>query len=230
LLLFAVACADRVRDAHASARDDSGTADAGDASALPYAREVVSFEPGAHAGFGKDSLPDVVLGPPSGGGTEHGSLDVLSLGNGGQILLGFGTYAIADGKGADFVVFENAFWPSGDASAVFAELGEVSVSDDGKAWKTFACDTKGDGHGRFPGCAGWSPVLEYDPFVLPLDPKKSGGDAFDLHDVGVSRARYVRIHDLTKDGEGTSAGFDLDAVGIVHAERTASNAEEDAGE
>lgn len=221
LLLLAVACDDQTRDtadggaAHDAA--DDAAADAGDPSTLPYAREVVSFEPGAHAGFGQDDLPDVVLGPPQGGGLERGSLDVLSLGKGGEIVLGFGDNAIGDGHGADFIVFENAFWPGGDESAVYAEPGEVSVSDDGKTWKTFACDAAGDGKGHYPGCAGWSPTLEYDPFeVVPLDPKRTGGDAFDLADVGMKRARYVKIHDLAKDAEGNAAGFDLDAVGIAN--------------
>jgi hypothetical protein len=219
LLLLSVACGDRTRDAgkNDAAAADAGPVDAGDPSTLPYAREVVSFEPGEHAGFGQDSLPDVVLGPPRGGGRERGSLDVLSLGKGGEIVLGFGERAIEDGSGADFIVFENAFWPGGDASAVFAEPGEVSVSEDGKTWKTFACDAKGDGKGHFAGCAGWSPTLEYDAFELvPLDAKHAGGDAFDLADVGVKRAHYVRIHDLAEEAEGNSAGFDLDAVGIIH--------------
>lgn len=223
LLLLAVACDDQTRDTGAAdggaSQDaaDGAAADAGDPSTLPYAREVVSFEPGAHAGFGQDDLPDVVLGPPKGGGVERGSLDVLALGKGGEIVLGFGGNAIGDGHGADFIVFENAFWPGGDESAVYAEPGEVSVSDDGKTWKTFACDPAGDGKGHYPGCAGWSPTLEYDPFeVVPLDPKRTGGDTFDLADVGMKRARFVKIRDLAKDAEGSAAGFDLDAVGIVN--------------
>src|SRR5262245_34625287 len=57
---------------------------------LPYAREIVSFEPGKGAGFGEDRLPEVVLGPPSGRGERQGSLNVLSLGRKGSIVLGFG--------------------------------------------------------------------------------------------------------------------------------------------
>lgn len=184
----------------------------------PYAASVESFSAGDGAGFGQDKLPDVVLGPPRGKGTGSGSLDVLSLGSGGEIVLGFGSHAIADGAGADFVVFENAFWPNGDASSVYAELGEVSVSEDGNHWETFACDTQGDGQGHFPGCAGWSPTLEYDATTLvPLDPEQTGGDAFDLADVGLGSARFVKIRDLkTLEPAGTSSGFDLDAVGVVH--------------
>ena len=87
-----------------------------------------------------------------GQGTSRGGLDVLSLGVGGEILLGFGDRAIVDGKGADLIVFENAFWPGNDKRAVFAEPGEVAVSEDGKTWQAFECDSAGDGKGSFPGC------------------------------------------------------------------------------
>ncbi|HKY34403.1 MAG TPA: hypothetical protein VJN18_00575 [Polyangiaceae bacterium] len=183
----------------------------------PYASSVESFEAGEGNGFGVDALPDVVLGPPRGKGNAAGSLDVLSLGTSGEIVLGFGQRVIHDGPGADFVVFENAFWPGGDASKVFAELGEVAVSEDGTAWTPFPCDTEGDGNGNFPGCAGVTPTLEYDAEqVVPLDPRLTGGDAFDLADVGVALARYVRVRDLaTLPPAGETSGFDLDAVGAV---------------
>lgn len=191
------------------------------AEPLPYASAVVSFEPGDDAGYGEDDLPNVVLGPPHGGGEQGGSLDVLSLGKGGSIVLGFEPYAIVDGDGADFVVFENAFWPGGDPSAVFAEPGEVSVSEDGEEWHAFACDAEGDGAGHFAGCAGVTPTEKYDAQALvPLEPGVSGGDAFDLADLGVERARFVKIRDRSNAGMAPSAGFDLDAVGIVSTERT----------
>jgi hypothetical protein len=187
---------------------------------LPYARSVESFEPGVDAGFNQQKLPDIVLGPPGGVVSGGGSLDVLSLGAGGSIVLGFGDKAIIDAPGADFVVFENPFWPGDDPSQVYAELGEVSVSEDGETWQTFACDTTGDGQGHFAGCAGFTPTQKYDPATLvPLDPTQTGGDAFDLAELGVARARFVKIHDLeTLEAAGTSAGFDLDAVGIVNLE------------
>jgi len=186
---------------------------------LPYARSVESFSPGDGAGFNQSKLPGVVLGPPRGAGTGQGTLDVVSLGSGGEIVLGFGARAIVDGPGPDLIVFENAFWPNGDASQVFAELGEVSVSEDGESWQTFACDTRGDGEGGFPGCAGVRPTVVYDPVALvPLDPAQTGGDAFDLADVGVAHARYVKIRDLgTLDLASNTSGFDLDAVGVINA-------------
>lgn len=186
----------------------------------PYAESVESFQPGEAAGYNEAKLPDIVLGPPRGKGNSAGSLDVLSLGVHGEIVLGFGDQVIVDGPGADLIVFENPFWPGEDASQVFAELGEVSVSEDGKTWHSFTCDTAGDGNARFPGCAGFTPTLEYDAETLiPLDPERTGGDAFDLAELNVERARFVKIRDLaTLEGAAPSAGFDLDAVGIVNAE------------
>jgi hypothetical protein len=180
----------------------------------PYASEVVSFEPGPGAGFGNELFPGIVLGAPGGAGTTAASLDVLSLGAGGSIAVGF-EVAIVDEPGPDFVVFENAFWIRGDPDDPYAELGEVAVSTDAVSWRKFTCNRDGEGAGRWPGCAGWSPTLEFDP-NLPLQPESCGGDAFDLADVGVAEARYVRIVDLDGGGEAPSIGFDLDAVGLVH--------------
>lgn len=149
---------------------------------------------------------------------RSGSLDVVSLGVGGEIVLGFDAWRITDGPGADFVVFENAFLFNKDS--VFSELGEVSVSEDGQTWFTFTCAVEPVEPGLWPGCAGWSPTRAYDPLMIdPLDPELSGGDAFDLADVGIEQARYVRIRDLSVAGGSPSAGFDLDAVGLVHATR-----------
>jgi len=215
--LFAVASGCSSADPKAPPADGTPGAE----EPLPYASSVVSFEPGDGAGFGEDKLPDVVLGPPHGGGEQAGSLDVLSLGKGGSIVLGFEPYAIVDGDGADLVVFENAFWPGGDPSAVFAEPGQVSVSDDGEEWHAFPCDDAGDGAGHFAGCAGVTPTEKYDAKTLvPLDPALSGGDAFDLADLGLERVRFVKITDRSNAGTAPSAGFDLDAVGVVSAERT----------
>lgn len=197
--------------------DGVGGAAAGPADGLPYASTVESFTPGEGAGFNETKLPGVVLGPPQGKGTRAGSLDVLSLGSGGEIVVGFGDRRIEDQAGPDFVVFENPFWPGGDASQVYAELGEVSVSQDGETWLVFPCEREGDGDGNFPGCAGWTPTLAFDPSeVVPLDLELTGGDAFDLADLGLDEARFVKIVDLkTLDAGGTSAGFDLDAVGLL---------------
>ena len=48
-----------------------------------------------------------------------------------------------------------------------------------------------------------------------MDPESSGGDFFDLAELGLTSARYVRIRDLSGEGAAPSVGFDLDAVGLV---------------
>lgn len=186
--------------------------------ALPFASEVIDFSPGSGAGFGVQSLPGVVLGAPKGKGTNAGSLDVLSLGVGGEITLGFGDRVIVDGPGVDLIVFENPFWPMGDPTQVFAELGVVEVSEDGETWHTFGCDVDVAAAFMWPGCAGWSPTLSFDASEGELTHELAGGDAFDLADVGLERARFVRVRDLATAGQAPSAGFDLDAVGVIHFE------------
>jgi hypothetical protein len=182
----------------------------------PYATEVVGFTPGDGAGYGSERFPEVVLGGPTGRGMNAGSTDVLSLGSGGTVTLSWSGRAVIDRLGIDFVVFENAFWPGGDATRVFAELAEVSVSEDGEIWHTFECDpairSPYDAH-----CAGWRPTANFDPLTArPLDPQTSGGDGFDLADLGLTAIRYVRLRDLSEaEPIGTGTGFDLDAVGAV---------------
>jgi len=181
-----------------------------------YASEVVSFVPGENAGYGQSEMPDVVLGPPEAGSPMRGSLDVVSLGVGGEIILGFGGEAVVDGPGPDLIVWENPFYVSGRRDTLFAELGEVSVSVDGEIWHSFPCDADVR-EGFDTGCAGWRPRAEFDPCTLiPLEPAQVGGDAFDLADLGLDAIRYVRIRDLANGGGTWSAGFDLDAVGAVH--------------
>jgi hypothetical protein len=188
-----------------------------------FASSVVKFTPGDCAGFGLPAMPGVVLGPPVGAGSFSGGLDVVTLGSKGEIVLAFGTNGIVDGPGADFIVFENAFWAGGDPSQPAADLGEVSVSDDGMTWKTFPC-TAGAGP-TFGSCAGWRPVYSAPGNgISPVDPKTAGGDPFDLADLGITSANFVRIRDLgTADcptnpaNKPTNLGFDLDAIAIVNA-------------
>src|SRR5262249_54263949 len=170
----------------------------------PYVDRVVAFEPGEGAGFGKDKLPEIVLGPPRGRGKLEPSDHVLSLGKGGKITLEFVDNEVVDEDGPDLIVFENAFLkaPGDDAGNGFFELAKVEVSSVGKEWKEFPYDRL-----TRKGCAGHHPVLanpdEND--IDPTDPEKAGGDAFDLKDVGLAMIRFVRIIDLDNatGGEGT---------------------------
>jgi hypothetical protein len=178
-----------------------------------FAVEVVEVSYGPDAGFGQDAMPEIVLGPPKGGGETTGSLDVVALGNGGSITLGFGDQVIEDGEGPDFIVFENAFYAGGDPESPFAELGTVEVSADGVAWLSFECAATEAPYGA---CAGWHPVIAggKGETADSHDPATAGGDAFDLADVGLGSARFVRITDRA-DITGLNGSFDLDAIALV---------------
>lgn len=188
-----------------SATDSIGWLDTGGPE--PFADVVVSFTPGAGAGYGQEDLPDVVLGPPfavPGGG----SLDVLSLGDGGEIVLEFNDIGLIDGPGVDLLVFENPF-PG------WTETGVVAASEDGVAWQEWPCDTESQA-----GCAGVQSVNSNPGNGIdPTDPALAGGDGFDLAALGLARARFVRVRDSGANSyEGSSGGFDLDAVAVVNGE------------
>ena len=125
---------------------------------------------------------------------------------------------------------------------MFSEAGKVSVSQDGAVWSAFPCaQTTGD-HPFYPGCAGVYPVLangETDarhpsvPTLSPpiesfigqlkpnvVTPEGSGGDSFDLADVGLAWARYVKIEaadHVIGPGDPPIGGFDLDAIAAVNS-------------
>lgn len=174
-----------------------------------FAVEVVAFEPGPGAGFGQDGMPGIVLGPPAGGSASKGSTNVVSLGQGGSIVLRLGR-PLVDGEGPDLIVFENPFeTPTG---LLFAEPGVVAVGSDGEAFTAFPCAPAQPAPN---GCAGYGPVFAGDNDVSATDPASAGGDAFDLADLGIDEARYVKIVDAGDSAAPPTAGFDLDAVAVV---------------
>lgn len=191
--------------------------DAGSNAADVFADRIVSFTPGAGAGFGQDQCPNVVLGSPEGMGTANGSLHVLSLGNGGSIVLEFLGGVIANGPGVDFIVFENAF--SRASGGTYAEPARVAVSRDGVTWSERSCAAT-DEAGGYPGCAGVKPVFASSTNgVSATDPDVAGGDAFDLDDFPdkPTDVRFVRITDSGVNSYvAPSGGFDLDAVSAVN--------------
>lgn len=176
----------------------------------PFVTRVADVAYGTGAGFGQDRLPGVVEGPPRGAGSWAGSLDVLSLGEGGSVVVELGQ-SIVDGPGPDFIVFENPFDIGGVPGKPYAELGTVAVSADGTTFHGFECVATSYPYGS---CAGWHPVLANPDVngIDPLDPSAAGGDAFDLGDLKIDAVRFVRISDRA-DMPGD---FDLDAVGVVH--------------
>lgn len=190
----------------------------GETPSDPFIDCVESFIPEA-ATYGQDNFPAVVHGPPVAGPMGMGSTDVLSLGCGGEITLWFDDPAIVDGPGPDFIVFEN---PLLVGDNTFAEPARVLVSEDGLAWRAFPCDPAADNPPL--GCAGVAQVFAGPGNqVDPTDPATAGGDGFDLADLGLSKARYVRLIDVGVAYYGSrmwcgggGGGFDLDAIAVVH--------------
>jgi hypothetical protein len=175
-------------------------------------------------------IPERALGPANGT-----PFDVTSLGSGGTLTLRFDP-AIADGDGPDFAVFENSF------NDTFLELAYVEVSSDGLNFTRIPSAYLGrEPIGRFQehdpelidGLAGkhrGGYGTPFDLYKLAWSPAVQGG-TLDLHDVA-----YVRLVDVIGDGQSadhfghpiydpyptaSSAGFDIDAIGVLHSTQTA---------
>ena len=184
----------------------------------PWADRVAEFTPGPDAGFGENYFPTNVLGPPdpdpmlSVFQSSNKPQEILSLGTDGEIVLEFTDNIIIDGEGPDFTVFENAFlYNMGGEDHTFIEAGIVSVSENGMDFVEFPYDTA-----TFAGLAGVTPTQNAYHFD---DPSRSGGDSFDLADVGLASARFVKIRDLgsIKQEGAWNGDFDLDAVVAVNS-------------
>lgn len=177
---------------------------------------------GTNGGFGSHLFPTIVYGMPQTGGK-----DVVALGGGGTLEIKLHGFLVADGDGPDFTLFENAVY-SKKLNVVFAERAQVSVSQDGETFFDYPCDVNNVAD-FYPGCAG---VHEVFPLQDPTDPAVSGGDHYDLADVGLPWIQYIRIQDLDTCHPGDPTyetqqfkylctgpgvqGFDLDAVAIVN--------------
>ncbi len=190
--------------------------------------------------------PGMVLGPPGDSTPTSGSLSVISLGHGGGIVLEFRHTEIVDGPGPDFIVFENAFFcgaaplSASEDYGVFAEPGLVAVSEDGIEFFPFPFDA--DALAQVSSLCSERPLIESldgligvtpsftGDYRLPDDPlmfdpgapggvSGHGGNAFDLADLGLQRARFIRITDpdIVLGLPGSSEGLDLDAVVALHA-------------
>jgi len=183
---------------------------------------LISFKPGSGQSFGQEAayFPNNIFGLPDTNGSQNTpSSDpgqVCSIGLGGEIKLGFRNYVLTDGEGPDFTIFENAF-NNPVTSKVFAEPAKISVSKDGINFIEFPFDSL-----TMNGCAGISPTNgRSDPF----DPEVSGGNCFDLKDIGMDSVRFIKITDICQmvlDNPGHPfydpiiSGFDLDAVVSWH--------------
>ena len=181
------------------------------------------------ASFGSEAL---ALGVPG------GTMDVVSLGDGGVATLTFDS-PICNEPGPDFAVFENGFANAQNPDTWALELGFVEVSSDGVNFFRFPAVTYVQAETQL-GNGG-----TIDPAQLHNFASKYGaffGTPFDLDEVednallDKNKITHVRIVDVvgcidpeyaTYDSEGhivndpwptpfASSGMDLDAVGVIH--------------
>ncbi|MBB5352723.1 hypothetical protein HNR46_002971 [Haloferula luteola] len=165
--------------------------------------------------------PAKATGPATGD-----SFDIVCLGNGGRITLIF-PLPVCDGDGPDFAVFENAF------SNTFLELAFVEVSSDGENFHRFPTASL---TASLVGAFGTVDPTQIDGFAGKH--RLGYGTPFDLADLpddptlDKQSIRFIRIVDIIGDGKTKdssnrpiydptptvgSGGFDLEAVGILHA-------------
>ncbi|MES2767471.1 MAG: T9SS type A sorting domain-containing protein [Bacteroidota bacterium] len=181
---------------------------------------VLKLTPGEGNSHGQNLpyFPKNVFGLPSTFGNDFAAEtreeEICSLNFGGEIIIGFKNEVLIDKEGPDFTIFENAF-KSPIPPYIFAEPAKVAVSRDGITFKEFPFDSL-----TLKGCAG---MTQTNGKKNPLDPSESGGDLFDLADIGIDSVRFIKITDLTnllKPGhpfyQATLTGFDLDAVVGLH--------------
>lgn len=182
-------------------------------SQSPWASSVheYSFGAGQTTGQGANYFPYNVLGAVSTGvsATTPASLpeEIVSLGRNGSVSVGFES-PIINGIGADFTVFENAFEITGGLG-IFDEWLIVSVSNDGENWFTFPYDSL-----TGEGMAGRTPTNGGN--VNYLDATQSGGDSFDIGELGLSEIKYVRVQDATRFQSSDKLSAELDAVIALH--------------
>jgi hypothetical protein len=207
----------------------------------PYATHVVSFSQGSGGGV---FVTDNVLDGPLGGGLGSGSIDVLTLGDGGSVTLGFDV-VLRNGPGADLIVFENGF---AFGTSVFAEVAFVEISTNGVDFARFPSSYVPPSGGSTPmgtfyGMCGGMPIVanvSTDP-TSPFDPVRSGGEALDLaelaghplviggqldlQDVNFVRLVDVAAGDVDSNGVPISGGTsaDVDAVALLHHDAEPAN-------
>ena len=182
---------------------------------LTWASRVTSYQAGT------DCLPQWQDTSKALGPATEDSAHITCLGAGGTITLAFPSF-IKNGPGADFAVFENSFLDG------YIEHAWVEVSRDGVNFV------------RFPNHSlTASPVGSFglmDPTEvqgLGCKYRQPYGEPYDLAEVGLDSVSHVRLVDVIGDGtardsanrvihdpfpNAQSAGFDLDAVGVLNAE------------
>nr|MBC7612345.1 T9SS type A sorting domain-containing protein [Pseudopedobacter sp.] len=194
---------------------------------------------------GWQNIADTTLGKTTVGdemyATGPAGNAVVSLGDGGRAVVTF-KHAVINGSGPDFAIFENGFLTD---SAAFLELAFVEVSSDGEHFFKFASVSNVDTLPQLNYYGGIDASK-----INNLAGKYIGlyGTPFDLEELkmeqglNVNYITHIRITDVvgsvqnlygTKDSRNrvindpwptpfASAGFDLDAVAVLHEDKTTS--------
>jgi len=215
-----------VRDkfAPAAGATDSTAISKDDSHLLSWASRVIDYKQGANLSPAWTDTTQA-LGPAGDDTTA-----VTSLGEGGSITVGFDTI-LRDGEGYDFAVFENGF------SDDYLELAFVEVSSDGVNFSRFdAASLTAAPVGAYgtldptqlQGFAGKYRIGWGTPFDLGW---LSSRPEVRSKLVDLSNITAIRIVDVIGDGRVRdslghlvfdpypttgSAGFDLDAVGLIN--------------
>ena len=182
--------------------------------------------------FGDETL---ALGQPG------GTMDVVSLGDGGTATLTFDS-PIYNGNGPDFAVFENGLHPDTDPTMTlyFLELAFVEVSSDGEHFFRFPAVTHVQYETQLANADAIDPSQIHN-FAGKYEAMY--GTPFDLDEVednvllNKDRITHIRLVDVVGcisidscaryDSQGhivndpwptafNSGGFDLDAVGVIY--------------
>ncbi len=181
-----------------------------------WADSVVLFVHGDGQWYGQGNYPYVVLGNPDPSATPtNPSLDVLSLGTYGIIVLQFKDNVVVDGPGDDLVIFENVFLTSTSPDTqAFLEPALVFLSKDGRIFYQYPYDTSNPNPYYWQGLAGIKPTNYGND---PNTPSTWMGDRFDISNVGLDTVRFVMLADASfLCGNLLCSGFDLDALGCLN--------------
>jgi len=193
---------------------------------------------GAKVNAGYQNIANTSLGKANVGDSsmalgKAGENGIVSLGDGGEAILTF-EYAIRNGNGFDFAVFENSF------SDDFLELAFVEVSSDGVNFFRFPATSNTDtttqtgsfgatDATKINNLAGKYRALYGTPFDLEELKNEIGLDVNNITHVKIvdvvgsmqnqyaSRDQYGhKINDPWPTAFGSS-GFDLDGVGVINS-------------
>lgn len=226
LPLATIACAQIQKESLQSS--GSTNTQAVGATAFPdvYVADTVTAAPG-NTGSGFYDQSKAINGV-RGSGNSGGSLDVFSLDNSGAsafLTLSWAGKKIKNGSGADFVVYENAFYASGNPAQRFMDLMFVEVSSDNVNYCGFAPDytaTTETVYSNNP--ANWQRFAGRNPVLYNVDsnnlaaaqlfqdndangePDLGGGDPFDLDNLSADNTYSTGCNTTVRDDLKTN-GF-----------------------